>query len=261
MKIVLDTPPASTTINASGNWWGTTDGSVITATTSVTLAGQSLDYTPFLGLGTDTAPGTVGFQPDLSAVTVTTDLAQVGSTGRIQEGLDLVAAGGTLSLLAGTYSEPSATVKVNNLTISAPTGVTGFGTATLDAAVTNGNLTLTGGAAVNMAGNAGNNVLIGNSGNNAITGGGGDDTLTGGGGTDTFNVDGGTDVVSDLNGSEVLVVSAGATATVTVTAAYTAGTGTVNNGTTTLSTNGFTVDLSGVTMGNGFTITNTGGGA
>ncbi|MFM8393707.1 MAG: right-handed parallel beta-helix repeat-containing protein, partial [Acidobacteriota bacterium] len=127
IKIELQSPPASTTINASGNWWGTTDGAVISGSTSVTLAGQSLDYTPFLGLGTDTSPGTVGFQPDLAAVTVTTDKAQVGAIGRVQEGLDLVAAGGTLSLLAGTYTETGATVKVNNLTIDAPAGVTGFG--------------------------------------------------------------------------------------------------------------------------------------
>ena len=48
------------------------------------------------------------------------------------------------------------------------------------------NLTLTGVAAINGTGNAGNNTLIGNSGNNTLNGGLGADTLTGGTGSDTF---------------------------------------------------------------------------
>jgi len=48
------------------------------------------------------------------------------------------------------------------------------------------NLTLTGAAAINGTGNAGNNTLTGNSGNNTLNGGVGADTLTGGTGSDTF---------------------------------------------------------------------------
>ena len=48
------------------------------------------------------------------------------------------------------------------------------------------NLTLTGTAAINGTGNAGNNVITGNSGNNILNGGAGIDTLTGGTGNDVF---------------------------------------------------------------------------
>ncbi|MDB9491293.1 S8 family serine peptidase [Dolichospermum circinale CS-534/05] len=48
------------------------------------------------------------------------------------------------------------------------------------------NLTLTGTAAINGTGNAGNNSLTGNSGNNTLNGGAGADTLTGGVGSDIF---------------------------------------------------------------------------
>jgi len=48
------------------------------------------------------------------------------------------------------------------------------------------NLTLTGAAAINGTGNAGNNVITGNSGNNILNGGAGLDTLTGGAGNDVF---------------------------------------------------------------------------
>jgi Ca2+-binding RTX toxin-like protein len=55
------------------------------------------------------------------------------------------------------------------------------------AALTNiENLTLTGTAAINATGNAGNNVIIGNNGNNALAGGAGNDRLTGGTGKDTL---------------------------------------------------------------------------
>jgi Ca2+-binding RTX toxin-like protein len=48
------------------------------------------------------------------------------------------------------------------------------------------NLSLTGGANINGAGNALNNLITGNSGNNTLTSGGGVDTLQGGGGNDTL---------------------------------------------------------------------------
>ncbi|MFO5441389.1 MAG: bluetail domain-containing putative surface protein, partial [Dolichospermum sp.] len=48
------------------------------------------------------------------------------------------------------------------------------------------NLTLTGAAAINGTGNAGNNTITGNSGNNTLNGGAGRDILTGGVGSDIF---------------------------------------------------------------------------
>ncbi|MDH4394681.1 MAG: hypothetical protein QE278_03290 [Limnobacter sp.] len=95
-------------------------------------------------------------------------------------------------------------------------------------------------------------------GNDTITAGAGNDELTGAGGNDTFNIDAGTDTIKDLSESDVLKVSNGATANATVTAAFTATNATQNDGTATLTSNGFNVDLSAVTAGtNGFTVSNT----
>jgi Ca2+-binding RTX toxin-like protein len=48
------------------------------------------------------------------------------------------------------------------------------------------NLTLTGAAAINGTGNAGNNVITGNTADNLLNGSAGNDTLNGGAGLDTL---------------------------------------------------------------------------
>ncbi|MDB9455412.1 bluetail domain-containing putative surface protein [Dolichospermum circinale] len=59
------------------------------------------------------------------------------------------------------------------------------------------NLTLTGAAAINGTGNAGNNVITGNTGNNILNGGAGTDILIGGLGNDTYVVDSATDTITE----------------------------------------------------------------
>ncbi|PVE26574.1 furin, partial [Enterococcus faecalis] len=59
------------------------------------------------------------------------------------------------------------------------------------------NLTLTGTAAINGTGNAGNNVITGNGGNNSLDGGAGTDTLIGGSGNDIYIVDSTTDTITE----------------------------------------------------------------
>jgi Ca2+-binding RTX toxin-like protein len=59
------------------------------------------------------------------------------------------------------------------------------------------NLTLTGTAAINGTGNAGNNVITGNNGNNILDGGAGTDTLIGGSGDDIYIVDSTTDTITE----------------------------------------------------------------
>ncbi|MEJ5864766.1 calcium-binding protein [Pseudomonas farsensis] len=71
-------------------------------------------------------------------------------------------------------------------------------------------LTLTGSAAINGTGNAGDNILIGNSARNVLTGGAGNDTLDGGAGIDTLS--GGTG--DDNYVVDLLVKGTGAKATV-----------------------------------------------
>ncbi len=85
--------------NASGNWWGSTD-----AATILGLTQGDVDITPFLMSGTDTDTGTQGFQGDKSNVTVTALGSQSGTTGRVQEGVDTVDAGGTVNVGAGNFA-------------------------------------------------------------------------------------------------------------------------------------------------------------
>ncbi|HQJ50547.1 MAG TPA: right-handed parallel beta-helix repeat-containing protein [Anaerolineae bacterium] len=86
-------------VNASGNWLGTADIAGVAAAVSA-----NVDYTPWLASGTDTAPGTPGFQGDFSTLWVDDDSPQTGTVGRIQEGINLVS-GSTLNVANGLYKE------------------------------------------------------------------------------------------------------------------------------------------------------------
>ena len=120
--------------------------------------------------------------------------------------------------------------------------------------------TLNGGAGSDtLLGGADIDALNGGADDDNLDGGAGDDTLTGGTGADWFTVSEGTDTITDLgNGADILFVKSGATATVTVGAAFTADDQTRNNGTANLTTAGFTVDVSAATGTAGFNITSTG---
>jgi hypothetical protein len=92
------------TFPLSRNWWGTASDAVINAGITNT-GGGGVDFSPYLTTGPDTAPTTIGFQGDGSKVSVTTLASQIGSTGRIQEAINLVPVGGTVTASAGTYTE------------------------------------------------------------------------------------------------------------------------------------------------------------
>ncbi len=89
------------TLDASGNWWGTAIPADVKTGAN---GGTRVDYTPWLDAGTDTDAGARGFAGDFSTLNVDDDSPQVGSTGRIQEGVDLVTAS-TVNILPGTYEE------------------------------------------------------------------------------------------------------------------------------------------------------------
>ncbi|MCX7427749.1 MAG: right-handed parallel beta-helix repeat-containing protein [Planctomycetia bacterium] len=89
----------SAVVDASGNWWG--DG--VDPATRVT---GNIDYTPWLDSGDDSDDITAnGFQGDRSSLTVSAAGEQTGGIGRIQEGVNLAAIGGTVNVEAGAYAE------------------------------------------------------------------------------------------------------------------------------------------------------------
>jgi Ca2+-binding RTX toxin-like protein/uncharacterized protein (DUF302 family) len=94
---------------------------------------------------------------------------------------------------------------------------------------------------------------------------GGNDKLTGHQGLDTFLVTSGRDSITDFNwltkgesGSEILKVSAGATADVTLLSRWLATNDSINEGTANISALGFSVDLSAIEEGQGWSVTNKG---
>ncbi|MBL9116337.1 MAG: hypothetical protein JNJ83_15125 [Verrucomicrobiaceae bacterium] len=166
--------PGSNIKNFSSNWFGTATPVVSTANsaepgyasllpvvfggTAIAPGGQpdicgpasaNFDYTPLLSSGTDTDVestlnrGTHGFQPDLSALVVTAQGSQSGTSSRIQEGIDRVATAGAVTILAGTYAG-NVDSNTKSVTIHA-----GSGTDTAVIAV-NGDLTLNSGVTLQI---------------------------------------------------------------------------------------------------------------
>ena len=159
-----------------------------------------------------TTPQNASYTVTLSqASNQTVSLNYATTNGTATAGLDYTATNGTLTFAPGATSQviniPILNDSLNEadetftLTLSSPTNAS-FGTLTtvtttitdtLTASVTTTlpanveNLTLTGAAAINGTGNAGNNVITGNTGNNILNGGAGKDTLTGGLGRDRFD--------------------------------------------------------------------------
>lgn len=107
---------SATTIDASGNWWGTNVESEIQDRFT-----GSVDYSPWLNVGTNLLPtGDVGFEGDFSDLTVSAASPQASGSTAIQEGIDLAAEGGTVHVLAGAYTE--------NITLDKRVDLIGAGT-------------------------------------------------------------------------------------------------------------------------------------
>src|SRR5262249_16816837 len=104
-------------------------------------AGTNVDYTPWLESGTDSDAST-GFAGDFSGLHVDDGSPQVGTTGRIQEAVNLADAGGLIFVHAGTYPE--------NVTIGKSLSIAGNGPATVVSPAGGTAFNLTGGGAVSI---------------------------------------------------------------------------------------------------------------
>ena len=102
--VQVDTANITETVDASANYWGSTDAATVKASAN---GGAGADYTPWLGGGTAQNPGYAG---DYSTLYVDDDSPQTGSETRIQEGVDL-AVGSTVNVLNGTYGANPTTGK------------------------------------------------------------------------------------------------------------------------------------------------------
>jgi parallel beta-helix repeat protein len=107
--IVVGTPLNGFVLDASANWWGSAD-----PTTVASVVDGDIDYTPWLGSGTDTSTDP-GFQGDFSELWVDDDSPQTGSATRLQEGHDL-ATGSTVNVADGIYGADPATLKTVYIT-------------------------------------------------------------------------------------------------------------------------------------------------
>ncbi len=102
-------------VDASVNWWGTNDPVAIK---NAMAAG--VDYTPWFDTGEDSDLLTQGFQGNRAGLWVDDDSPQTGSSGKIQEGVDLVLTTvGIVHVAPGTYEE--------QVEIAKPMGLFGSG--------------------------------------------------------------------------------------------------------------------------------------
>lgn len=178
-----------------------------------------------------------------------TDLGNGADILQVQSGATVNA------ILAASWTPTS---KTSNLGIA---NLSTNGYAVNLSAITTGNgfkITNTGGATT-LTGSPFNDTLIGGTGNDTLIGRAGFNNLTGGAGIDTFIVTG-TDTITDLGngGADILQVNSGGVANATIKTAWTPTSSTTNSGTANITTNGLAVNLSAVTAGNGFTVTNSG---
>ncbi|AFZ24601.1 Ca2+-binding protein, RTX toxin [Cylindrospermum stagnale PCC 7417] len=167
------------------------------------------------GEGTDTIQSSVTFSlanlPNIENLTLT-GTAAINGTGNAgnniitgNSGNNTLDGGAGIDTLIGGLGNDIYIVDTTTDTI---TENAGEGTDTIQSSVTFSlanlpnieNLTLTGTAAINGTGNAGNNAITGNSGNNTLNGGAGIDTLIGGLGNDIYIVDTTTDTITENAG-------------------------------------------------------------
>jgi hypothetical protein len=213
-----------------------TTGAVVTVTlngTALTATQLTNDFTITTSGGLDTYTAKVGAFSGTETVVVNASLAD--------------AAGGTGNAAPLTYDFSVGKI----VDLSAQT--TGTGSYYIS------NTSTTGALLTGTGGSLQSDTIIGGKGSDTLVAVAGNDVLTGNGGIDKFTITGGVSSITDLTGGDVLAVSSGAIATAALAGAWNATSATVNKGSANLTTAGYAVNLSGVSTGNGFTVTDSGG--
>ncbi|MFN7285077.1 MAG: LamG-like jellyroll fold domain-containing protein, partial [Dolichospermum sp.] len=225
---------------------GTGDDSYLIDSTTETITENANE-------GTDTVYSTLTFSladfPNLENL-ILTGIDAINGTGNAANNVitgnngnnSLNGGAGTDTLIGGLGDD----IYIVDSTTDIITEQANEGTDTIQSSVTLSfstnleNLTLTGTAAINGTGNAGNNLITGNDVNNSLNGAAGNDTLNGGAGTDTL--------IGGL-GDDIYIVD---TATDTITEQANAGTDTIQSGVTlTIATNLENLTLTGTAEING----------
>ena len=106
---------AGTTVplaDLSGCWLGGPDPVVVAG-----MVAQPADYTPWYAVGTDTEPGTVGWQGDPGELWIDDDSPQNGGDGRVVEAVALIGDPGILHVVGGDYAGSGQTVVSGDLSV------------------------------------------------------------------------------------------------------------------------------------------------
>ncbi|MFZ4554679.1 MAG: calcium-binding protein, partial [Burkholderiales bacterium] len=226
---------------------GGADDDVLVFSSASELAG---DVTVIGGLGTDTVRITGNGQTIESA-----DFASVTQV----EKLDLTGTGAhkvTLDSQTNAAFDSGITITVDASATSLELQGGNSDVLIVATGTDNADTLIGGTGADTLFGGNGADSIEGGGGDDSLVGGDGNDTLSGGSGNDTFNVTLGIDSITDLSDSDVLVVSADATANATVSDDFIATASTSNAGTATLTvSNGKNVNLAAATGANGYTVT------
>ncbi|MBC3832222.1 hypothetical protein H8K33_11920 [Undibacterium amnicola] len=264
----LQVTATSSSLNSASN----TDISTITTVQAtnaalIDLSNQTEDFDIAGSAGADTLGGgqgndTIngGLNNDVLTGGLGVDVFTVGA------GVDTISdLGNGADVLTVAVGATANATLANGWTATA--GTNNRGTASIDAAGFDVNLTsadgtsangwiiTNSGTAVNIDGSGQNDTITGGAGDDDIDGNLGDDSISGGAGADSFWVIDGTDSINDLgNGADQVTIGGGATMNATLAANWTPTNSTTNSGTANVNAAGFNVDLS--SAGGVWTVTN-----